>query len=202
MSAARRIIDRIIDRIIARQAGVRRPAKPRLGRGVGRWVGGALVLAVTLAACGGDKGPRLPCPRLFTLTDASRQTKFVGQGHDLTDVEFEAAIHNPVMACRYKDGAVESIVTLNIAAARGPADDDRRVRVTYVVIISALDRQGLWREKFDVDFEFEGNQTRLVAIEEVEPRIPLAEGRTGADYEIYLGLRLTPEELEYNRENR
>ena len=189
--------------IIARPAGARRPAKLRLGRCVGRWVGGALVLAVTLAACGGgDKGPRLPCPRLFTLADASRQTRFVGQGHDLTDVEFEAAIDNPVMACRYRDGAVESLVTLNIAAARGPADDDRQVRVTYVVIVSARDRQGLWREEFGVDFEFEGNQTRLVAVEEVESRIPLAEGKTGADYEIYLGLRLTPEELRYNRENR
>ena len=189
--------------ITARQAGPRRPAKPRLGRGLGAALVLAVTLAVTLAACGGgDRGPRLPCPRLFTLADAGRQVKFVGQGRDLTDVEFEAAIDNPVMACRYKDGAVESQVTLNIAAARGPADDDRRVRVTYVVIISAKDRQGLWREEFDVDFEFEGNQTRLVAIEEVEPRIPLAEGKTGADYEIYLGLRLTPEELEYNRENR
>ncbi len=187
--------------ITARQAGPRRPAKPRRGGCVGAAL--AITLAVTLAACGGgDRGPRLPCPRLFTLGDAGRQIKFVGQGRDLTDVEFEAAIDNPVMACRYKDGAVESLVTLNIAAARGPADDDRRVRVTYVVIISARDRQGLWREEFDVDFEFEGNQTRMVVLEEVEPRIPLAEGETGADYEIYLGLRLTPEELRYNRENR
>ena len=155
-----------------------------------------------LAACAGDRGPRLPCPQLLTVSDASRQVKFVGTGRDLTDVEFEAAIANPVLACRYDDDAVESLLTFNLSAARGPADVDRLARITYFVAISRRDPKAWTHERFSVVFEFEGNKTRLTAVEEVEPRIPLAAGETGADYEIVLGLQLTPEELHYNRENR
>ena len=49
---------------------------------------------------------------------------------------------------------------------------------------------------------FEGNNTRVGVTEEVEPRIPLKRGETGADYRIYVGFSLNPEELQYNLENR
>ncbi len=181
--------------------------RPPPGRRPARWrkhsrSAAALALLVLLSACGGGSGPRLPCPRLFTVSDAERQTKFVGDGRDLTDVEFEAAIRDPVLACRYDDDAVESLLTLNLLVVRGPADDDRMVRVNYFVAISTRDKQILAREEFGIDIEFEGNQSRVLVIEEVEPRIPLRPGETGVDYQIYLGFRLSPEELAYNRENR
>jgi hypothetical protein len=162
----------------------------------------ALALLMLLAACSGSDGPRLPCPQLLSVRDADRQTKFVGGGHDLTDVEFEAAIRDPLLACRYDDDAVESLLTVNLLAVRGPADEDRLIRLSYFVAISNQDKKILAREEFAVDVEFEGNQTRVLVTEEVEPRIPLQPGETGVDYQIFLGLRLTPEELAYNRENR
>jgi hypothetical protein len=36
----------------------------------------------------------------------------------------------------------------------------------------------------------------------VAPRIPLQAEESAADYRIYVGLRLTPDELQYNQENR
>jgi hypothetical protein len=41
-----------------------------------------------------------------------------------------------------------------------------------------------------------------VAVDEVVPRIPLKAGENGNNYVIYIGLTITPEELEYNRQNR
>ena len=38
-------------------------------------------------------------------------------------------------------------------------------------------------------------------IDQLEPRIPLKPAETGADYRIYVGISLSPEELRYNREN-
>ena len=58
------------------------------------------------------------------------------------------------------------------------------------------------REEFNLDIPFEGNQRRVVAIEELNPRIPLRQGENGAQYRIYVGLKLSPEELQYNRANR
>ncbi len=163
----------------------------------------ACALGLLLAACASDEPPP-PCPQLQMLRDTDRLVKFVGEGRDLTDVEYEVAIRAPSLGCRFDadDNAVESLVTINLVALRGPADDDRRALVAYFVAIA--DRSGaiVAREEFEIAIPFEGNQTQIVAAEEVEPRIPLKAGETGSDYRIYVGLRLTPEELTYNRENR
>lgn len=162
---------------------------------------GPCSLAVLLAACAGEEVVP-PCPQLQLLKDTDRLVKFVGEGRDLTDVEFEAALRAPFLSCDYDDDVVESVVTLNLVALRGPADDDRMARITYFVAIADRDKHVLTREEFEVEIPFEGNQTQVVATEEVEPRIPLQAEETGADYRVYVGLRLTPDELRYNQENR
>ena len=43
---------------------------------------------------------------------------------------------------------------------------------------------------------------RQSAVEELVPRIPLKPGQSGADFLIFVGLSLTPGELQYNRANR
>lgn len=168
-----------------------------------RFCAAAPVLGLLLAACASDEAPPL-CPRLQMLRDTDRLVKFVGDGHDLTDVEYEVAIRAPVLACRYNedDNAVESLVTVNLVALRGPADDDRRALIAYFVAIADHSGEIVAREEFELEVPFEGNQTQVVASEEVEPRIPLKPGEIGADYRVYVGLRLTPDELAYNRENR
>jgi CDGSH-type Zn-finger protein len=161
-----------------------------------------LGLLLTLAACAGDEGPRLPCPQLVMLRDSDRVVKFIGEGRDLTDVEYEAAIRAPTLACRYDDDVLEALVRVNLVALRGPADDDRGVQLVYFVAVGDRDQKIIVREEFPVELKFEGNLTRIGVTEEVEPRIPLLAEETGADYQIFVGLRLTPDELEYNRENR
>ena len=43
------------------------------------------------------------------------------------------------------------------------------------------------REEFTVQIPFEGNQTQIVATEEVEPRIPLRAEESAADYKMLRG---------------
>lgn len=178
-----------------------RCAVPRLSGDRARSVLGVCGLAVLLAACAGDNVAP-PCPELQLLKDTDRLVKFVGEGRDLTDVEYEAALRGPFLTCSYDDNVVESVVTLDLVALRGPADDDRTARIAYFVAIADRNKRVITREEFEVEIPFEGNQTQVVAREEVEPRIPLQAEETGADYRIYLGLRLTPDELRYNQENR
>jgi hypothetical protein len=42
----------------------------------------------------------------------------------------------------------------------------------------------------------------MIASEELTQKIPLKAGENGDNYLIYIGLSVTPEELQYNRENR
>ena len=136
------------------------------------------------------------------LKDPDRLVKFVGDGRDLTDVEYEAALRSPFLSCDYDDNVIESVVTVNLVALRGPADDDRTAEIAYFVAVTNENNRDVIREEFTIQVPFEGNQTQVVVTEEVEPRIPLQAEETAADYRIYVGLRLTPDELQYNQENR
>lgn len=161
----------------------------------------AVASAMVLTACAGDEGVPL-CPQLQLLKDTDRMVKFVGDGRDLTDVEYEAALRAPLLSCEYDGDTLDSVVTVNLVALRGPADDDRVARIAYFVAIADQNKQVVAREEFDVEIPFEGNQTQMIATEEVEQHIPLRPEESGADYRILVGLRLTPDELRYNQENR
>ena len=51
----------------------------------------------------------MPCPELQMLRDTDRLVKFVGNGRDLTDVEYEAALRAPRLSCGYDDNVIESV---------------------------------------------------------------------------------------------
>jgi hypothetical protein len=160
-------------------------------------------LLLALAGCGfGDQAPPPPCPATFPVAEARELTRFAGQGRDLTDVLFEARVQDVALICEYDDGVIEADLRVRIMAVDGPANRGRELRLTYFVAITTLDRKIVAREEFELEVPFEGNRTRVVAVDEVSPRIPLRTGQTGADYVIYVGLALTPDELQYNRANR
>ncbi len=162
-----------------------------------------LALLLALAGCGvGDRGPPPPCPTVFPVAEAREVTRFVGQGRDLTDVLFEARLQEVALVCAYDDGVIEADMRVQVMAVDGPANRGRTIRLAYFVAIATLDRKIVAREEFELEVPFEGNRTRVIAIDEVSPRIPLRPGQSGADYVIYVGLALTPAELRYNQENR
>ena len=143
-----------------------------------------------------------PCPQVFPVSEARNLIRFNGHGRDLTDVLFEAQLQDVALVCDTDDGAVEADLRVRIIAIDGPANPNRVARLAYFVAIATRDNRILVREEFDLVVPFEGNRTRVLAVEEVSPRIPLQPGQTGADYIVYVGLALTPAELQYNRENR
>ena len=168
---------------------------------ISRLLTGSFVLAVFLAACSKD-GPPLPCPAVVPVADAAHLIRFDGSGRDLTDVIFEARIENFSLTCEYDDDVIESQMLLQFLAVRGPANRDRVAHLGYFVAIATRDQKIGAREEFDLPVPFEGNHTRVLASDEIMPRIPLKPGEDGSNYLIYIGLSVTPEELQYNRENR
>ena len=158
--------------------------------------------AAILSACAGDKGPPPPCPEVVGVTGASNMVRFRSAGRDLTDVEFEAQIRDAALVCEYDDNVIEADMRLSIEALRGPANADQIARFGYFVAIATRTREVLVREEFQLEIPLPGNQTRVAAIEEISQRIPLKAGESGADYVIFVGLNLTPEEFQYNVENR
>ena len=135
------------------------------------------------------------------MADASNLVKFEGTGRDLTDVRFEVKLQQVRLSCEYDDDVIESVLLINMIATRGPADSQRQAPLRYFVAIATLDHKIVAREEFEITVPFEGNRTRVAVTEELEPRIPLKAGQTGTDYQIFVGLSLSREELRYNQEN-
>jgi hypothetical protein len=52
-----------------------------------------------------------------------------------------------------------------------------------------------------IDLEWPRAQRDLTVTDELETFVPLAKDATGDDYAILFGFRLTPDELQYNREH-
>jgi hypothetical protein len=167
-----------------------------------------LLLAGLTSACSmfQDDGPPPPCPTILPVTHARQMTEFQGQGRDLTDVLFQARLANVLSSCAYNDDGkrVDSDLQVVLTADRGPANRDGTAKFKYFVAVTTAGDHPkiLNRKEFDVSLKFEGNRSRVATSDEITPSIPLAKGKNGADYRIYVGLALTPEQLKYNRDNQ
>lgn len=164
------------------------------------------ILAAAPAACGMLKSdPPPPCPRAAIVGDVSQLTKFrQGQGRDLTDIEYAAEIRDFGGSCEYRDKnrVVSVVTTINVVAELGPAAKVRRVSVPYFVAIIDGDNNILAKSTFDAAIDFPDGQRKAGVSEETEQRIPLPPSVRGADYEVLIGLQLTPDQVDFNRRKR
>ena len=162
---------------------------------------GAMVLALVLVGCGSSTRVP-PCPKVFLASDISTLTRFrPGGGHDLTDVEFQAELLGYQGSCKYEKNKVTINLAVGFSVARGPAAG-RDAQFEYFVAIPNLYPNKAAKMDFDVAYPYPAGQPRGEFRDEVEIDIPLADRNAGPSNEIYIGLQLTAEELEYNRKQR
>ncbi len=168
-----------------------------------------LLLPLAVGACGMfDRSAPPPCPRIGILADAATLVKFrPGKGRDLTDVEHEAEVFSVDRTCELRDkgAAVEVVVTIQMAASRGPAAPEAATTIAlpyFVAVVERASQRIVARESIPGQVELPPGRRRAGVGEEITERIPLAAGRSPADYEILVGLELTEEQLEYNRRRR
>jgi len=172
----------------------------------------ALACAVgLLSACGSDDEPAAPpCPRALIVTDAASLTTFAaGTGRDFIDVDFQVEIADLKSGCQFEnvDGRTMAVVAVApvLVATRGPANTDRVAKFQYFVSVIGPTGAILNKQLFDVVATFEGNQRRLMYTEDDPPiTVELALDASGRadNYEMLVGLQLTPAQLDYNRRQR
>jgi len=141
-----------------------------------------------------------PCPRAVVGENAGRLTRFSGAGKDPANMVFEAEISDLAGSCVYDGDTIQVDLQVQIVAGRGPAATDDKAKFNYFVAVARTDKTILSRDAFDTVIDLPGNQTRNQTVEELEQTIPLAKGESGANLVIVVGFEMTPEELEYNRQ--
>jgi hypothetical protein len=156
-------------------------------------------LAVTLAACGGGTPEVVySCPQPFTVQDAGRLTHFKdGPGRDPRDIAYEASIVGSATKCSLSRNRVDVTLFLRISVSAGPSAGAGRTSVPYFVRVLDSANNVVQSQDFNADFRLTSGNPRGSSQEELTFVVPVEGG-----YRIAVGLRPTPEELNYNRRGR
>ncbi len=142
------------------------------------------------------------CPRVAVLSDAAHLAKYRdGPGRDLTDIIYEADLGRISGECVYRRDNTRVTVGMKllITARRGPADRDRVADLNYFVAVVDGKSNVLARREFESRVEFAAEQIQATTEEELEQIIPLKKDQPGSELEVFVGFKLTPEQLQRNR---
>ncbi len=164
-------------------------------------VGGTAALALALGSCGGGPPPpQFVCPTPLTVQDAGRITHFRdGAGRDPRDIAYEAVLVRAGSVCSLGKNAVDVTLAMIVAVSAGPAVAAGQTRVPYFVRVidgSGNVRQG---QDFTADFRLSASSPRGESREELSLSLPFGDIKDLTGYRIAVGLKPTPEELNYNR---
>lgn len=159
-----------------------------------------VLAGLVLIGCAGSDQPPRQCPPAGTPSPLDRVTAFRDTaGRDLTDVLYEARLDGVDAACEYDKDGVAIDLLVRIIAERGPADRERRALVRYFVAVEDGPRNVVAKQIYEIQMPFEGNNRRAGRVEELTVTVPAPENRSFADLRIQVGLQLTAEQLEFNR---
>jgi len=164
-----------------------------------------LALALAVCSCGPSNKEQLAadyCPQPFQVQDAQALTRFApGTGHDPRDVMFEAGLLNSSAACSLGRQQMNVNLVIQIAVTPGPAVGKGVTSVPYFVRV--LDGTGriVQGQEFNADFDLSPSSGRRGSKEELSLTLPFEKPAEAASYRIAVGLKPTPDELEYNRRN-
>ncbi len=167
----------------------------------------ALFAAAIVSACSSTKSKEArqknpaPCPNIIVLQDAARLVEFAGE-ETIANVAYSAEIQNVSLQCRYVGSRpIDASVKVALAFGEGPAATERQKTFGYFVAVTRKDAEVIAKEEFFVPVKFEGSRN----VRQVEEKIgtiviPRAgENVAGTNFEVVVGLVLTPEQVIYNR---
>jgi hypothetical protein len=169
---------------------------------IGRYASFALA-ALMLAGCGSSAREQQAasyCPQPLTVQDAQSLTRFrEGAGRDPRDVMFEASLVSAGTKCELGRNRLEVDVIMRIAVNAGPSVGTDMTRVPFFVRV--IDANGRVLQGSDqlADYKLSAASPRGLSQEEMAVTLPFSNLSDLGGYRIAVGLKPTPQELEYNR---
>ena len=161
------------------------------------------LVALALAGCGSSAKEQQAasyCPPPLTVQDAQSLTRFKeGAGRDPRDVMFEASLVNAGTKCQLGRNKLEVDVILRISVNAGPSVGTGVTRVPFFVRV--IDANGTVVQGSDqlADYKLSAASPRGLSQEEMAVGLPFSNLADLGGYRIAVGLKPSPQELDYIR---
>jgi hypothetical protein len=165
----------------------------------------AVLLLFALGGCGlGDtlSGASVPdvCPTPSILEDLQERVRFKPKAEqDLRNVEYHIRLNTYEGECDVGKKEITVTLALEMTALRGPALEKDQAPFAFWIWILDKDKKLLTRTRFPIIAKFEGRDTRIDFSEIFDVIIPQRKDHASPDWNIFIGLELSKEELAYNR---
>ena len=156
---------------------------------------------LVLAAC--ETAPKFPpaCPSLALLRDAADLTRYSPGGHDIRALTVDARITGAPATCSFDTSSkVKATLQVDFRVTRGPAASGRGIALPYFVAVTQGGRI-LDEQDYVVAGAFPASSSEVDLKGEQGPvLLPITKDRSAAAYQVYVGFRLSPDELAINRQ--
>ncbi|HFQ14894.1 MAG TPA: hypothetical protein ENK41_00945 [Rhodobacteraceae bacterium] len=174
----------------------------------------ALVLLAPLIGCSmsvgnlfgsRDEKPDLAtsanCPRIATLADASSLSVFApGRRASVENLAYEADITRVLLDCKVKDQVVTADFGLAGRVNLGPRGEGGKKTLPIFAALTLGDKKIITRLSRDSVVTIDPDNRTGKFYEVIEKySFTMAPGKKPQEYEILVGFRLTPAQLDYNR---
>jgi len=147
-----------------------------------------------------------PCPLMGVLYDNSRLVEFAEPGRErYANIAFTGEVSGVRGLCRYVDAdPITMALEIDMAFGRGPAATAQERTYRYWVAVTRRGVAPIEKSYFDVNVRFENGRNVVTRQERIQHIvIPRATPETsGENFEILVGLELTPEQLQFNRDGK
>lgn len=186
-------------------------------------------LAITACAPSNEEiiaqNVRPTCPQVAAIADWDKLTRFKDNASvDITDISYEARISSVKGNCYYETalqqrglvsrtlnrfsddnnsgtGRIVTDFEIEVEVERGPAGTERNISIPLrMLLVDSFDRVKLTRD-FKADFAFDKEFSRATWRSQYSQTLPANGPAAGAGWEVLVAIRLTPEEVEFNKNN-
>lgn len=145
-----------------------------------------------------------PCPNVVVLSDADRIIEFDGEP-TLENVAYSGEIVNVELNCRYyADKPIDASLKVDLAFGKGPKGAAGNREFKYFVAVTRTNLEVIEKAVFTVPVKFDSDDSVRLTHEKInEIIIPRAgESTSGTNFEVVVGLVLTPQQAIYNRSGK
>lgn len=137
------------------------------------------------------------CPAVAVVGDLGSVTRFAGEGRTASDIAYTASVNDVRITCTEEENVV-SYVTFDLVGRAGPALSGGSQSLSYFVAVMKDNNVVITKSIYDVALRFAPDGSIMVPKQAIQNVIPSLSQAQKYDYEILIGLQITPEEAAYN----